>query len=60
MTSLVSLLFISMTPTQTYIYKVSNFPYTCFFTFYNIINGISEPTHTASKERMALARHIAI
>jgi len=50
MTDLVSLLFVAMIPIDC---KITNFPYTCFFTFFvTIIANIGELLSATSKERM--------
>jgi len=51
MTALVSLLFIAMILID---YKITNFPYTCLFTFLVTITIFGELTSDISKERMIM------
>ena len=53
MAGLVSLLFIAIIPIDR---KITNFPYTCLFTFLcnNYYNNIGELTSATSKESMAM------
>jgi len=51
MTDLVSLIFIAMIPIDL---KITNFPYTCLFTFFVTIIIFGELTSATSNERMTM------